>query len=240
MKKIYINQIQKELKIYTLSVVALCSLQLICNVLEPGKINLYFFFVPTSALYYVISFVISGIIVEEYGFKMAVKATYYNVISQIIFCGIAFVTLQFLKPTYTSYGVKVSQDYFFHFLSLELFGSLLSLVVSKVTTEYIVEKLRSFLILSPFWIRLTIATIIGEIVMLNIDYNITFFKSKNIHEIEFLVLGAMVYKTIAALLLSYPATIIKNIISKQVVLLKDNSTNKRYLKELIEVVIWKS
>ncbi len=110
-----IQKIRKEYHIYITFVIFLISLQLICNLIEPITINFGYFKLPASALFYVFSFAASDIITENFGFKMAVSATYYNIIAQIVFCGIAAVVNYGLPTHFDSNQGEATFHYFFPF-----------------------------------------------------------------------------------------------------------------------------
>jgi uncharacterized PurR-regulated membrane protein YhhQ (DUF165 family) len=79
-----VQQVNKEYQIYFLFVVFIISLQLICNTIEPIILTIGTFKIPASAVFYVLSFAISDVITENFGFKLAVRATVLNVIAQLI------------------------------------------------------------------------------------------------------------------------------------------------------------
>src|SRR5260370_179817 len=111
-------QLNKEYQIYFMFVVFIISLQLICNTIEPIIFSYGAFRVPASALFYVVSFGISDVITENFGFKLAVRATVLNIIAQLIYCGIAAIVFIFPKQ-YQAQQAAESFQYIFHFLSFE-------------------------------------------------------------------------------------------------------------------------
>lgn len=234
-----IYQVNKEYQIYFFFVVFLISLQLICNTIEPIIFSFGFFRIPASAMFYVLSFAVCDVITENFGFKLAVRATVLNVISQLIYCGIA--TIVFLAPKqYQAAHAADSFQYIFNFLSLQLLSSILSLLVSMITNDYLINKLKLIFLGKGFWWRTIVSTVLGEIVMLNIDYNVTFSREKNFLEIQYLIIGAMSYKVLAAFILSFPATILSNYIGKNVFLLKPNMNQKTHLlTELKNAIVFR-
>lgn len=234
-----VNQINNEYQIYILFVVVLISLQLICNTIEPIIIRYGIFKIPASAIFYVLSFAIADILTENFGFQLAVRATVLNVISQFIYCGIA--TIVYLYPLNTqSFYTQESYQYIFHFLSLQLLSSIFSLLIAMIANDYLINKLKLLFLGKGFWWRTIVSTIFGEIIMLNIDYNITFWGDKSRIEIQQLIIIAMFYKTFAAFILSFPSAFISNYISKKVYYLKPSMNQKTFLlTDLKNAIIFK-
>lgn len=212
-----INQINKEYQIYFLLVTMLVSLQLICNTIEPIIVSIGVFTLPASAVFYVLSFAISDILTENFGFRLAVRASLFNAIAQFIFCGIA-TAVYFLPKEFESSKYFDGFSYLFHFISLELIGSVFSLLISMIANDYIIDKLKHIFLGKGFWWRTIVSTIIGELIMLNIDYNITFFAKRNFIEIQKLIINAMEYKILAAFILAIPSSMISKKINKNVTL----------------------
>jgi uncharacterized integral membrane protein (TIGR00697 family) len=177
------------------------------------------FKIPASAIFYVLSFAISDVIAENFGFKLAVRATVLNIISQFVFCGIAAIVYTLPKEL-ISQQASDSFNYIFHFVSLELASSIISLIIAMTLNDYLVCKLKHLFLGKGFWWRTIVSTVIGEITMLNIDYNITFLGDKTILEIQQLIFSAMIYKISAAVILAPLITMLSNVIGDRVMLLK--------------------
>lgn len=209
------KQIHKEFNIYILFVVSLVSLQLICNLIIGVEVKIYSFAITASALFYALSFTLSDLVAEIYGFEKAVRATVYNIYSQIIFCGIAFVVVHFLEVNFAGEGAQ-SVNYFYNLIAREFFSSTLSLIAGKTANDLLIVYLGRKLLWRMFALRTIFCTICGEVVMLQIDYNITFFGHKSPLHIQQLILAAMSYKLIAAVLLAYPATYVATQLKKKV------------------------
>lgn len=234
-----VHQVNREYQIYFVFVVFIVSLQLICNTIEPIVFSFGAFKIPASAVFYVLSFAISDVITENFGFKLAVRATVLNVLAQLIYCGIA--TLVYLVPKeFQGAQASDSFQYIFQFLSFELWSSILALLISMITNDYLINRLKMLFLGRGFWWRTIVSTVFGEIVMLNIDYNITFLGHRNFAEIQYLILNAMGYKVLAAFILAAPAAALSNYISQRVYFLKPNMNHNTHLiKELKNAVLFR-
>jgi uncharacterized PurR-regulated membrane protein YhhQ (DUF165 family) len=234
-----IQQINKEYQIYFLFVVFIVSLQLICNTIEPIIFSYGSFRAPASSIFYVLSFTVSDIITENFGFKLAVRATVLNVIAQFIYCGIAAIVYIAPKQYLDSHAVN-SFQYMFQFLSFELLGSIFSLVIAMITNDYLINKLKLIFLGRGFWWRTIVSTVLGEIIMLNIDYNITFMSSKSLSEIQHLIFSAMSYKVTAAFLLALPAAALSRYVGRNIFYLRQSMNQKTYLiKELKHALLFR-
>jgi hypothetical protein len=133
-----------------------------------------------------------------------------------------------------------SFQYIFQFLSLELWSSILALLISMITNDYLINRLKHLFLGRGFWWRTIVSTVLGEIVMLNIDYNITFFGHKSFSEIQYLIFGAMSYKVLAAFILALPAAALSSFINNKVYFLRPNMNHKTHLlKELKNAVLFR-
>lgn len=236
---INIEKIHREYQIYFLLVTILIGLQLICNTIEPLIYSFGYLKIPASALFYVLSFAISDILTENFGFKLAVRATVFNVISQLIFCGIASI-IHFIPDKFHAPGFDENFRILPHYLSLELIGSIVSLLAALIANDYIISRLKIIFLGKGFWWRTIVSTIIGEVIMLNIDYNLVFYGQLNVFEIQRLIFSSMIYKTIAAFILALPSAILSDHIAKYIYILKPNLNYKpTLLMDLKNVFIFK-
>jgi len=223
-----VNQVNKEYQIYFMFVVFIISLQLICNTIEPIIFNFNAFQLPASAVFYVLSFAICDIITENFGFKLAVRATILNVVAQLIYCGIAAIVFLVPKEYQTAQAAE-SFQFIFRFLSYELWSSIFALLVSMITNDYIINRLKLLFLGRGFWWRTIVSTVLGEIVMLNLDYNVTFLGHKSLSQVQYLIFGAMTYKVVAAFILAFPAALLSSYVSQKVYFLKPNMNQKTHL-----------
>lgn len=215
-----LKQISIEYHIYFFFVTLLIALQLVCNLIIGVQTTIFGFNITASAIFYVFSFAISDLIAERYGFERAVKATVYNLISQIIFCGITLIVVIYFEINISSQG-GASVKYFYDIVAREFFSSTLSLIVGKTANDFFIVYFGRKLMWKFFAIRTIVCTIIGEIVMLQIDYNITFFGVRNYHDIQKLIFVAMIYKVIMAILLSAPTAFLAKALKSKVYLTVD-------------------
>ncbi|WP_119344007.1 VUT family protein [Facilibium subflavum] len=215
-----LKQINKENNIYILFVVAVASLSIICNLIMGVEVIIPVYFtqltVPASALFYVLTFMFCDLVAEIYGFEKAVRVTVYNVIAQAITCGIVFALLNWLPANIDKQSESIM--YFFTLMSREFISSTLALIAAKTLNDFFIVYLRDKLAGRFFGIRTILSTVVGEIVMLEIDYNYSFRHLKSPLEIQKLIWSAMVYKMIAAVLLAFVAVHIANYLRKNIIL----------------------
>lgn len=233
------NQLAREYQIYFFLATCIISIQLICNTIEPIIFTTGWFSIPASAIFYVLSFAISDIITENFGFNLAVHAVIFNIFAQITYCGIAAVVSSMTQIN-GIFHAGVSIHHTFHFLTLELISSTLSILVSMIANDYILNRLKFIFLGKGFWWRTIFSTAIGEIVMLNIDYNITFYGTKSFFQIEHLILNAMAYKVIAAFVLAVPADQISRFIAKRIFILTPaNHSSRGLFSEIKNAIFFK-
>lgn len=215
-----LKQINKEYNIYILFVVSVASLSIICNLIMGVEVHLPIYFttltVPASALFYVLTFMICDIVAEIYGFEKAVRVTVYNVIAQAITCGIVFSLITFLPAKIDHQSESIM--YFFTLMSREFISSTLALIAAKTLNDFFIVYLRDKLAGRFFGIRTILSTVVGEVVMLEVDYNYSFHGLKSAWNIQQLIWSAMAYKLIAAIILAVPAVIIANKLRKVIIL----------------------
>jgi len=95
-----------------------------------------------------------------------------------------------------------------------------------IANDYIINKLKHIFLGKGFWWRTIVSTIIGELIMLNIDYNIIFFGKRDFMDIEKLILNSMGYKVLAAFALAIPAALVSRVIGRNIKLLNSKINYK--------------
>ena len=226
-----------------LCVVSVASLSIICNIIMGVEVHIPLYFtvmrIPASALFYVLTFMICDIVAEIYGFEKAVRVTVYNVIAQVITCGIVFFLVYLMPASMDRQSESIM--YFFTLMSREFLSSTFALVAAKTVNDFFIVYLRDLLARRFFGIRTILSTVVGEIVMLEIDYNYSFRGLKSWADIQILIGSAMIYKTIAAIILAFPAVLIANYLRRIVVLTVPAKKKQRvyFIKEFVKAFkVW--
>lgn len=194
----------RPFKFYTALVVFNIAIQLICNSIE-GKIVVFFHgFLPVSALIYPITFAVADVITDRYGFKYAVQAVYLNIFAQFLFCTLIPIAIYLPSPSF--WHLDHSYKTVFNILIREDIGSIVSLIVAKIFNDYVVSKLKNILHGKRFWLRSIIGSSSGELLLVLIDYLITFFGKYNYFKIIEMITLSWALKCVFAILYAYPAT----------------------------------
>ena len=238
-----LKQINTENNIYLLFVVLVVSLSIICNIIMGVEVHVPVYFtvmkIPAAALFYVLTFMICDIVAEIYGFEKAIRVTVYNVIAQAVTCGIVFSLLYILPAHIDKQNESIM--YFFTLMSREFLSSTLALIAAKTANDFFIVYLRNILAGRFFGIRTILSTVIGEIVMLELDYNYSFHGLKSWSHIQVMIWSAMTYKMLAAIVLAVPAVIIANYLRRIIILTVPAKTNERgyFIKSFIKAFkVW--
>lgn len=198
---------------YTLMVVFCITIQLLCNSIE-GKLILLPFnlYLPASALIYPITFAMADVMTEVYGYKAAVRVVWLNVFSQLIFCTLIPIFVHMPSPSF--WHNQQHYDAVFDFLIREDLGSIISLLISKCTNDFLVSYFKVRLAGRGFIARVILASCVGEMLLVVVDYLITFTGKLPLKVITVAILSSWATKCIFAVLYAYPAKWLSNYLKR--------------------------
>ncbi|MCL9780642.1 VUT family protein [Vibrio sp. S4M6] len=222
------RKLEKEYSIYNLLVVFLIILQLVCDIIIPITLKTPVLIAPISAVFFMFSFLVSDILTDNFGFERAVKATFFSCVAQVIFCVILGLAIYVLPTDFHGEQHRQAYLYIFSFVNIIVVSSIISSLASKALNDYLMSKMRDFYFNIHFIWRSIISTVIGETLMLNIAYNITFFGRYSFLHIQGMILSSMAIKFVGAVILAVPGYMISKWLSRHIELLKPETKPRRY------------
>lgn len=170
--------------------------------------NLFF---SAETLIFPLTYTITDIISEVYGYKIA-----RNLIWQVLFGDFLFSLLTSLLVKIPSPTVEIQNMYNFVFADL-LRGSTaetLGVLCGIFANIYAISKLKILTRGKYFWLRSIGSSTIGELVLVVIAMPILFFGKTSIGNLFSLMAFSYLYKIVFAIAAAYPATVIVKILTK--------------------------
>jgi len=152
------------------------SAQLAAHVLGPRSISMGDLVLPGGILSFPLTFFLWDIITEVYGFQRARQIIYYNVICQIFFAGILYVSLQ------TTPDPKIIDAAGFTTILGSVpkitFAVIIAIFLGDYANCYVLQKLKVYTHKRHLWFRLIGATAIGEAITSIIWVSIFYWHTK--------------------------------------------------------------
>ncbi len=168
--------------------------------------------VPGPPCIFPLSYLISDIIAEVYGIKMAKKIIWLTLIFELVFAFLVYFVIKLPSPAFFHLQHSYN-DVFSNVIRFTVSGAV-SVIISSFINVHMITKFKVILKGRYFWLRSIFSSIIGEmvltllIILLAYSFEITFHTGlvmfASINGIELLV----------SLLLVWPASILVHIIKK--------------------------
>lgn len=201
-----------KLKFYGLLVGLSIMIMMACDTLAFKVLHIFSRDLAASGLIYSFNFSLSSIITEVYGFKLAGRIIWVQLICHILF--ILLINLIAILPspegsiTYPLY-LNLYQN-IWHVL----IGSCIAMPVAYFSNDIILSKLKINLYGKKFIYRFLISNIIGSAILVIISYPVNFYAQYSLQKIMHIALDTWIYKIFAAIVLLPIAIYLINLLKK--------------------------
>lgn len=188
-----------NLKFYGLLVGLSITIMMVCDTLAFKTIHISNYDIAASGLIYSSNSALSAIITEVYGFKLAGRIIWVQLICHILF--ILLINLISIIPS--PEGSITYPLYFnlYHKFWHVLLGSCIAMPVAYFVNDIILSKLKINLFVKKFRYRFIISNIIGSAILVTISYPVNFYDQYSIQEIINIAFNTWMYKVVAAIIL---------------------------------------
>lgn len=169
---------------------------------------------PAAAMFIPIFYAIIDVIAEVYGYKMVRFVMWGMAGAIIIFCAlIAFVLGLPTAPQSANFQALYSSFFapLWHIILIGVIGWL----IGPFVNGYIISKWKILLKGKYFWLRSIGSSFFGELSQIVFCTLTAFSSFLSMPNIMHVMIFALVYKIIAAIILSWPATILVNWLKKK-------------------------
>ncbi|MCW5589859.1 MAG: queuosine precursor transporter [Legionellales bacterium] len=194
---------KKGFKLYA-PLCMLYSVLLIVSVLLPLKvINLFGLSEPGGILIFPTTYLLSGVVAEVYGRKLAVKMVISSILCLMLFNFLTYLIVMIPSAKIAPPHQEAYTLVFSHAPKLFL-GCLVGLICSDLTNVYRLTRLKIIFKGKYFWQRCLWTTAISELLFNFFCYSITYYNSLNHYAIFKLMINSWLLKMIYSLLMIFP------------------------------------
>ncbi len=188
-----------KLRFYGLLVGLSIMIMMACDTLAFKVIHVLSYDLAASGLIYSLNFSLASIITEVYGFNLAGRIIWVQLICHILF--IFLINLITILPSPDDSSTYYLYFNLYHNIWHVLIGSCVAMPVAYFINDIIVSKLKINLYGRKFIYRFLISSIIGSAVLVTISYPINFYEQYSIQHIMNIALNTWIYKIFAAIIL---------------------------------------
>lgn len=202
-----------NLKLYGLLVGLIIIIMALCDALTFKAVKIDGYNFAASGLIYSFSFFLLSITTEVYGYKLAGRIIWIQMICNIIF--VLTVNLFVLLPSPANTTIHTLYYELYHNIWRVLIGSCISIPISYFINSLIVSKLKIYMYGKVFMLRFMLSNILGSAILVSISYPINFYNQFTSSQIVTIAFNTWVYKLIIATIFlpicSYLTKVIKKI-----------------------------
>lgn len=201
-----------RLKLYAPLIGLMITILLICDALAFKVVSIYGHDFAASGLIFPLGFLLASIITEVYGFTLAGRIIWAQLLCQVSF--ILTVNLFVLLPSPNDSVTSLHYFSLYHNLWHVLIASTTAVIVAYFINDMIISKLKIYLSGDHFIMRFMFSNAISAAILVCISYPINFYGLYPLNRIAIIALNTWVYKVIIAVILFPIALFLSGIIKR--------------------------
>jgi queuosine precursor transporter len=186
-------------RLYGILVGVMVSLMLTCDALAFKIIEIHGYKFSASGLIFPINFMLAAVMTDSYGYDLAGRIIWIQLISQLIF--IMTVNLFVLLPSSSVDPISVLYASLYSNIWRVLIASSLAIFLAYFLNDFIMSKLKIYYMGNLFIIRFLLSNAVGKAALVCISYPINLYGIYSPIEITHIAFNTWVYKMIMALIL---------------------------------------
>lgn len=194
-----------RLKLYGFLLGLMITILLICDALAFKAVSIYGYDFAASGLIFPLGFLLASIITEVYGFTLAGRIIWVQLMCQALF--IVTINLFILLPSPEGSATSLHYLALYHNLWRVLVAATIAVMSAYFINDIIMSKLKIYLSGKYFIMRFFISNAIGNAILVAISYPINFYNLYSFNHIMVIALNTWVYKMILAVIL-FPIAIL--------------------------------
>jgi queuosine precursor transporter len=199
-----------RLKLYGPLIGLMITILLICDALAFKVVSIYGYDFSASGLIFPLGFLLASIITEVYGFTLAGRIIWVQLLCQASF--ILTVNLFVLLPSPDGSITGLHYLNLYQNLWRVLIAATIALVSAYFVNDIIMSKLKIYLSGKYFIIRFFISNAIGTAILVSISYPVNLYGLYSIDHIAIIALNTWAYKMVLAAILFPVAILLANAI----------------------------
>ena len=190
------------------------AFQLISDVTANRLVNFGDFTTSVTVLYFPITYIISDVIVEVYGFKVARISLYMTLLSSII-AGLIFQLILLLPSPGFTKEITVAYEMILSSTPRILIAGWLAVFGGDMINNYVMIKMIGFFNVWFLPLRTITSTIIGQLVNSIIFYTIAFYHILDIYTLTISILFGSIFKIGVEIIFTPITVIVINLIKRK-------------------------
>lgn len=194
-----------RLKLYGPLIGLMITILLICDALAFKVVSIHGYDFAASGLIFPLGFLVASIITEVYGFTLAGRIIWVQLMCQALF--ILTVNLFVLLPSPNESIVALHYLNLYHGLWHVLIASTIGLVVAYFINDILMSILKIYLSGRYFVLRFLVSNAISNAILVSVAYPINFYGLYNFSDIALIAFNTWVYKMILSIVL-FPLAIL--------------------------------
>lgn len=201
-----------KLKFYGLLVGLSIMIMMACDTLAFKIVHIFSHDLAASGLIFSLNFALSAIITEVYGFNLAGRIIWVQLICHIFF--ILLINLFVILPSPEHSMTHPLYLNLYHNIWHVLLGSCIAMPLAYFINDIIVSKLKINLYGRKFIYRFFIASTTGSAVLVLISYPVNFYGELSIQHIITIAFNTWIFKVIVAIILLPVALYLTNLLKR--------------------------
>lgn len=185
-------------KLYGLFVGLMVTIMITCDTLVYKTFNIYQFKITASGIIFSICFLISTILAEVYGYRMAIRSIWI-----MVFCQSVYVILLYLCSTTQISNNPISLHYYnlYHDFWRVMIGSWTSVPISYFINGFIISKLKISFSGRWFLVRYLLGSMITQAALLLTSYPISLSGKYDLSQLINIITTTWLYKVTISIVL---------------------------------------
>lgn len=192
-------------RLYGLLVGLSVTVLLCCDALAFKVVTILGFNFSASGLIFPIDFLLACVLTDSYGYNLAGRVIWIQIISQAIF--IFIINLFVLLPSSNSDPISLLYYNLYKHIWRVLIASSIAVTIAYFLNDFIMSKLKIYYQGKLFFIRLLVSTALGQTVLVSISYPINLFGIFSFGDIFNIALNTWFYKMLVAIIF-YPVALL--------------------------------
>lgn len=198
-------------KLYSFFTGLAVTIMITCDTLVYKIIDIYGFKITASGIIFSLCFLISTLLTEVYGYKLASRAIWIMVICQTVYTcllNIAAIT----QPDHNA--IAKSYAIIYHDFWRVMVGTWISVPVSYFINGFIISKMKLLFLGKKFFLRYLVGSMCTQAALLLTAYPISLSGKYPVHDLVNIILTTWSYKVVISILLLPLSIYIVNKIKK--------------------------
>jgi uncharacterized integral membrane protein (TIGR00697 family) len=199
-------------KFFTLLIVLNVAFQLISDATASKIVLLFGFGVSVTVLYFPVTYIISDVLTEVYGYAKARKVLYYTILASVL-AGLVY-QIAIIVPAAPFFKEQQAYQTVFGVVPRVLIGGWIAVFGGDISNNYILARLKVLTNGRYLWLRTISSTIVGQLVNTTLFYTIALSGVLPASELLTAVAGGWIMKSFVEIIMTPLTYIVVKILKR--------------------------